>query len=148
MKLPVTAHAARMQIVSQIERGVTPDEQETLFAALKQIDEKEHRYAMWQQNQTGEWQPSTAKTIERPCVYLVRDHSGRTKIGVARNFKKRFFGLQTAASDKLKAEHVIYTSDPFALEAELHRTYKHKRVHGEWFNLTAQDIADIRARYK
>lgn len=40
-------------------------------------------------------------------------------------------------------KHLIKTSDMFTLENELHAKYSARRVNGEWFALTEDDVIEI-----
>lgn len=39
--------------------------------------------------------------------------------------------------------HTIPVDDKVKAEAELHRLFREKRTNGEWFRLTAEDLAKI-----
>ena len=93
---------------------------------------------------TGTTQPAAAS---RPisCVYLIHNKKdGLVKIGQTSDFDRRFVEIQAGTEDKLEVVHIIKTPIPPAIESSLHKRYAHKRVHGEWFSLTDQDIHDIK----
>lgn len=77
-------------------------------------------------------------------VYLMNDsHSGYTKIGRSIDPEKR---ERTLLGDKSTIE-LIFVSPKCerSVEKELHYIFREKRVRGEWFDLTADDIKKIMA---
>ena len=85
----------------------------------------------------------TNKADERCFVYLMHDEAnGFYKIGISNNPEYREHTLQSE-----KPTIVLVTAKEFpirpiaeAFEAALHKTYEDKRLRGEWFNLTVDDI--------
>lgn len=76
-------------------------------------------------------------------TYLMRDeNTGYTKIGKSNNPRKRERTLQ---SEKPTIS-LLYTC-LWDVESELHARYAAKRVRGEWFNLTDEDILHICRNY-
>lgn len=82
----------------------------------------------------------------KDCVYIIRDVdvSGFYKIGVASDLKRRLAQL-TICPFRIKIVHVIPTENAYSLEYQLHAQFADKRVRGEWFNLTTEDIAWLTA---
>lgn len=77
-------------------------------------------------------------------TYLIKDkRTGATKIGKSNNPYKREKTLQ---SEALSLELLYICNDN--VESLLHKKYKHKRIRGEWFNLTDNDINEIISKYK
>jgi hypothetical protein len=87
------------------------------------------------------------------CVYLLR-HGRRDeyKIGrvfdVGRSFRaiRRAGSLRLQLPEKVHPVHVITTDDPAGLEAYGHGRFAARRTDGEWFELTAADVAAFRRR--
>ena len=77
------------------------------------------------------------------AVYLLR-HGRLYKIGCSRMVEQRVWELQQTLPGKSKLVHIIRTDDPHGIEAYWHRRFAQKRVHGEWFSLSAEDIATFR----
>lgn len=78
-------------------------------------------------------------------VYVVK--SGETyKIGKSKDPENRLKTLQTGASHKFEVVAMIETPDCDTLEKQFHKCFIHKRTHGEWFNLTPDDVEFITSR--
>lgn len=76
-------------------------------------------------------------------TYLMRDeNTGCTKIGKSVNPRTR---ERTLLSDKPTI--TLFMVCERNVERVLHKEYAEKNVRGEWFNLTAEDIADISKKY-
>lgn len=74
-------------------------------------------------------------------VYLMVDHNtGLHKIGRSKSPLKRERTLQ---SEKPTIELIAHWESTTKKEKELHKKYNEKRVRGEWFDLTNQDISEI-----
>ena len=74
-------------------------------------------------------------------VYLVYFGIGTYyKIGFSRRVEIRLkeFGAQMPFAPTI--EHVINTDDVYALESSFHEYFKTKRIRGEWFDLTPDDV--------
>lgn len=69
------------------------------------------------------------------------------KVGVSQDVSKRLAELQTGSSVALEVLMSIETSDPYSLEKELHARFAGKRLSGEWFKLTEQDL-NVIAMYR
>jgi predicted GIY-YIG superfamily endonuclease len=79
-------------------------------------------------------------------VYLIQcEATGNTKIGRSKNPEERIKSLQTSNAGKLRiiSKIVCNDGDAHLLEQRLHKEYKDKRLHGEWFKLTRDDIEII-----
>jgi len=75
-------------------------------------------------------------------VYFIIENpfADRVKIGMTHNIPKRLKQLQTCSPAKLEVYEEIITSDPRAVEKELHTTFAHKRIRGEWFSMTQDQL--------
>lgn len=75
-------------------------------------------------------------------VYLMRcTESGNTKIGFAKSVARRFKEIQAHSPTKLEVIHTV--SAHHHHERQLHAQFADRRLHGEWFDLTDEDIAWI-----
>lgn len=77
-------------------------------------------------------------------VYLIQSASGQCKIGLSKNVEKRFKALSHSSPVKLELIHSIYTEDMTDTESMLHELFSSKRVKGEWFELSPDDIEYIK----
>ncbi|CAH1002632.1 hypothetical protein LEM8419_03504 [Neolewinella maritima] len=75
-------------------------------------------------------------------IYMMRDHhSGATKIGRS---KRPTVRERTLQSEKPDIEMIGYWPGTNADEMRLHAIYAHKRVRGEWFDLTEDEVCSVR----
>ena len=72
--------------------------------------------------------------IEDPCVYFITDGE-YVKIGATSNIKQRLDTLQTGNPRTLEVLKMIPTSEPYKLEASLHKKYRNRQVNNEWYNI-------------
>jgi hypothetical protein len=79
---------------------------------------------------------------EKAFVYLICDPAQNLfKIGVTKNlYSKRMKQLQTGNGTELHIVNYHETYYPFRIEAFLHKRFFSKNQHGEWFELTVEDI--------
>ncbi len=78
-------------------------------------------------------------------VYLMK--SGKYyKIGRSVCAEKRTYEVRLQLPEELKLVHKIKTDDPAGIEAYWHQRFSEKRVRGEWFSLSKQDIKAFRKR--
>lgn len=79
-------------------------------------------------------------------IYLICDPNQNTyKIGVTRNLvQDRIKKLQTGNASELHMIHTVKTEYPFRLETMLHNKFKDKKVNGEWYSLSQDDITNFK----
>lgn len=100
-------------------------------------DDMEREYAA-----RAAWKKQRPKSLT--CVYLMLNQkTGLIKIGVSKKPKAREGTLQSEdpGVQLLFATPPIYTVKH---EQQLHSRYQAKRIRGEWFKLTNEDITEIR----
>ncbi len=75
-------------------------------------------------------------------VYLIGiPDEGLYKIGyTTRNIDKRIDEVQTGNPKKIEMIELFETKHHVKLEGWMHRLYAPKRLEGEWFELTSEDI--------
>jgi hypothetical protein len=86
----------------------------------------------------------TARSRPDPSVYLFKAGTSY-KIGVTTDVGKRRKQVQSQCADPLEIIHVITDGDAKQIERQLHETFHHRWLHGEWFELSPQDVARIKA---
>lgn len=75
-------------------------------------------------------------------IYLLKSNiegENLYKIGLTTNIKKRTNQLQTA-NPNLILETSFQTKHDYKLETYLHNHFKNRKVKGEWFKLSEEDI--------
>lgn len=84
---------------------------------------------------------------EKCRVYIIESTSGHYKIGISSDVQRRLKELQKTQGPYLYdiAYYWVCSSRDEArfIEGYLHRAYDHKRVNGEWFELSARDLIDL-----
>jgi hypothetical protein len=79
-------------------------------------------------------------------LYLISG-GGLIKIGIADDVQKRIKTLNLASPVPLELVASFFVSNAMSVEGELHRHFSDKRVRGEWFDLSRQDIEWILSRF-
>ena len=78
-------------------------------------------------------------------VYLMK--SGKYyKIGFTNSLDRRKYEIGMQLPEGIDPIHSIRTDDPSGIEAYWHNRFKNKHMKGEWFNLTAKDVAIFKKR--
>lgn len=74
-------------------------------------------------------------------IYVIGTNERCQKIGYSNDVAKRLATLQTGNPSKLYIHHIEEVPDDRArlLEHKLHRELSHKRIKGEWFDLTPDE---------
>jgi hypothetical protein len=86
------------------------------------------------------------RKIEKGFVYLINDQvNNRFKIGAAKIVSRRLSQLKTGNASRLTIICRIPSKDMYADEKLLHDKYQHRLISGEWYLLTWDEVAEIRA---
>lgn len=123
-------------------------EQETKLLADAQKALKDERSAfeeekrLWRQMQAI---LSDASNSDIGYVYLLFGGDGRFKIGKSIDPAKRLAQFQIGSPDTVRFEVVIATGRMSELESNLHAQFKDKRIRGEWFMLSDEDVNFIKS---
>ncbi len=79
-------------------------------------------------------------------VYLMRDSNGFYKIGVTFNIDKRLNAIRAGGLDIDLIAHSDDNENYCALEKELHKKYKDKRIgNSEWFTLCDIEVEQVKS---
>jgi hypothetical protein len=75
-------------------------------------------------------------------IYFITEtpFTNKVKIGKAKNAEKRLKTLQTGNPNKLCIYHKIYAPISNNMEYVLHKQYSTRRINGEWFNFTNEEL--------
>lgn len=84
------------------------------------------------------------RVARRGCVYFVQVNNDAVKIGITDNFERRLKILDTSTPYPIKVLKVVYSTGYHSLEIELHKKFADKRIKGEWFALSSDDIKWIK----
>lgn len=87
----------------------------------------------------------TQKYPETGYVYLLQSPTGAYKIGKTKNPDDRMKTFGVKLPFEVSYTCVISSEMYAQLERELHERYAEKRLNGEWFALTINDVAEIKA---
>ncbi len=87
-------------------------------------------------------------------VYAIGPENGPVKIGFTNDLKKRLKAIQTGNPQKVEifySEQFDSKKDMMEAERILHKTLSHKRLKGEWFDISPKDakleLIHIRMKY-
>lgn len=86
---------------------------------------------------------SSAQTFEG-YVYLLKSPTGAYKIGRTKDPTNRLKTFEVKLPFEVDYVCVIQSNDMYGLEADLHAYYADKRINGEWFALTSDDVEQIK----
>ena len=74
-------------------------------------------------------------------IYLLKqENSNLYKIGVTKNTSKRIKQLQTGNAIPLELVETFQTSHDYKMETALHAQFSLKRMEGEWFKLSQEEV--------
>lgn len=79
---------------------------------------------------------------KEPLVYLLKAND-RYKIGITTNMEMRFKRCIGLCPYPLELVWTLQTKDYRKIEKGLHRVFKNKRIHYEWFLLQEEDVSAI-----
>jgi Meiotically up-regulated gene 113 len=105
--------------------------------------------AFLEEKQSAQLETSTviarAKAPKTGFVYLLKSSEGHYKIGCTISPDDRLHTFEVKLPFKVHYEHLIYSADRRRLESDLHKQFASKRIEGEWFNLSDDDVNYIKS---
>jgi hypothetical protein len=78
-------------------------------------------------------------------IYLIEGQPEHFKIGKSKNVLSRLSSLGTGLPHKPRLIHSFPAKTPARAESVLHQKFKDKRLNGEWFRLTPEDVEWVKA---
>ena len=91
--------------------------------------------------------PSPRNKSKRVVGYVYLAKHGRDfKIGRSNDVSRRRREISLLLPQELEHVHIIETDDPEGIEGYWHRRFEARRLRGEWFRLSADDVAAFRRR--
>lgn len=107
--------------------------------------------ALWEKERLANKQAKETKKAEKRAsaaykgfVYLIQSPTGYYKIGRTTNPKDRMKTFSVKLPFEVEYVCVIQTDNMYGLEQILHNRFADKRVNGEWFNLSPDDVEHIK----
>lgn len=92
-------------------------------------------------------QPRSRQRVDisgRGYIYLVEGQPGRFKIGLSADPKTRIANLGVKLPFEIEVIHLISTDDMRRAERELHDQFRDRRLAGEWFDLTPEQVQSVK----
>lgn len=93
---------------------------------------------------------SQFKEADKKCVYILKIHDHKIKIGVTKNFTQRRHTVSTSSGENICDWcHTDYLPKRAAFEIEnaCHAAFKHQRIKGEFFDVDFKTACDKLATY-
>jgi hypothetical protein len=87
----------------------------------------------------------TGQHLEGGYIYCLHDQQGHYKLGLTKHLDQRIKQLSTQPPFEISlvfAFKVVFARD---YEAFLHHRFREKRLRGEWFRLSSEDVESIRS---
>jgi len=104
----------------------------------KIVDESEYQKMMKRKKERERY-------LRSGCVYFIKDPVTRLiKIGKTSDLNGRLRTLKQKCGGDLELIHSIESEDSCALEKQMHNHFDNKKVIGEWFDLSDDDLVGIK----
>lgn len=92
--------------------------------------------------------PNKPIRLNAKFVYFIRESHGLVKIGKTVDIRRRISSLSSILPYNIEPILVIETPKADLLETYLHQFFIDKRVKGEWFDLSENDIEVVKAKWE
>ena len=121
---------------------------EKLFVA----DTLEAAFVSWFGEENGTQMAKAFQRSEPPrnCVYVLQMSNNTVKIGVTQNFTKRSNTISTSSGMEVVREwHTkdLPKGEAYKIESSCHKTFRDKRIKGEFFNIPFDDAVSELKRF-
>jgi hypothetical protein len=88
---------------------------------------------------------SQSNSLQSGHVYLLK-HDNAYKIGKSTDASRRYKEIRTQMPHETEEIHAIETDDISGIESYWHHRFRDKRLKGEWFRLSADDVRAFKKR--
>ena len=85
------------------------------------------------------------KSNNEGWVYIIRPRNMPYKIGISTDVNARIRDFRGAFPYEVDLIHIVRTSDLANAEAFFHHHFAAKRLNGEWFDLSGEDVVWIKS---
>lgn len=109
------------------------------FKTLAEAQEAMRQYQIG----LGVIKPLQRGTDQSGVYFLRSEANGLTKIGHSVEIERRVSSLRTSSSVRLSVVGRMFTKRYVEAERFCHSALRHRRVHGEWFQLTMDDVNQV-----
>lgn len=78
-------------------------------------------------------------------LYAIGTAGNKQKIGYSSDPERRIKTLQTGNSEQLSIHYTFKIDESVAakFEKHIHREYNHKRLKGEWFDMSVKEVVSM-----
>jgi uncharacterized protein YdaU (DUF1376 family) len=111
---------------------------------LRNMRQEDERVKAITKSDTASISAVSSQEHEPGYIYLARrDSDGAIKIGSSNNVPRRIAQLKYKHRDSISLVGSFAVPDMCDAESALHKRFSNKRLHGEWFSISKEDIAAI-----
>lgn len=117
--------------IGEFNSQIKKEREDQIQQAYNQYHETNNNTKLTRKNMTG-------------SVYFITYDNKYYKIGKAKQLKDRLKVFSVEMPGNIEVFHVINSEDMWLTEKLFHDYYADKRVNGEWFNLSVEDLNYIK----
>lgn len=144
----MSSHSTTNRLAAALEFCDALDRVRQQKQAARERRQQEERVAKGLQRREEQFAKEQQSRSRQDHVYIIRASNGYYKIGISVDPNHRLKELRRQAATwaiSLEMVHTIASNNAYGLEQSLHKRFAERRVIGEWFLLTAQDIEWLRS---